>query len=170
MTTNRVIQLIIAIALLGLGRQLFWLFLGGLGFIAGFTFMRQFDLLTDQTWVLAVAVGFGFLGAFLAIFLQKVAIGAAGFIAGGLLTIQLTLMFQPELQQIAWLLYLGGGIVGTILLYLLFDWTLVVLSSLIGASLVTEVVKLPIAHELGILIGLTIVGILFQAKLLNREK
>ena len=82
-------RLFLGIALLVMGRRLFWLFLGGVGFVAGFDFAER--ILHDQTQsvILIIALFAGALGAMVAIFLQNFAVVAGGFLAGGYLLIEL---------------------------------------------------------------------------------
>jgi hypothetical protein len=70
-------------ALLLFGRQLFWLFVGGTGFAAGMALAAD-AFQGPQEWVvLTIAILAGLIGALLATFLQRVAVGADRFLAGG---------------------------------------------------------------------------------------
>jgi hypothetical protein len=60
--------------------------------------------------------------------------------------------------------YIIGGIIGAVLLFVLFDWGLIVLSSLSGASLIVHSITFQ-SHALPLLFAvLVIVGILVQAR------
>ncbi len=69
-------------ALLVAGRKLFWLFVGAAGFVTGMQLATSF---TQSSEGLAIIIGLviGFIFAVLAIFLQRIAIAIAGFLAGG---------------------------------------------------------------------------------------
>jgi NADH-quinone oxidoreductase subunit L len=74
---------IVGILLLTLGRKLFWLFVGGSGFVVAF-FLTGELLPGQPTWVfLLVALVAGLLGAWLAVRLQWLAVGVGGFLGGG---------------------------------------------------------------------------------------
>jgi hypothetical protein len=63
-----------------------------------------------------------------------------------------------------------GGIIGAILLLVLFDWALIVVSSLIGAHLIQSAIVLPASGSTIVFIGLVILGILVQAASLRRSQ
>ena len=66
------------------------------------------------------------------------------------------------------IIFLVGGIVGAILLLVLFDWALIVVSSLIGAHLIQSAVVLPATGSTIVFFGLAVVGIVVQAAALRR--
>ena len=70
--------------------------------------------------------------------------------------------------QVPWLLYVIGGVIGAVSLLLIFDWALIFLSSLLGSALIVQVTELGPQAERLLFIGLAVVGILFQARLLSR--
>jgi hypothetical protein len=85
MTPTALFSLILGISLLLFGRRLFWLFVGVAGFIAGLTLAPQMISSQSELVILFIAIIFGIIGAFLAIFLEGLAILIAGFLAGGYL-------------------------------------------------------------------------------------
>jgi hypothetical protein len=93
----------------------------------------------------------------------------AGFVAGGYITFTIMNLFGLEAPQLIWLFYLTGGIVGTVLLFIIFDWALMALSSVIGASLIVQVTELSPHLEVVIFFLLVNSGVLCQARLLKRE-
>ena len=164
-----VISLILGVALLVAGRKLFWLFVGAAGFV---TVMQ----LATQFWqgpeLLAIVIGLvvGVIFALLAIFLQSVAIGIAGFLAGGYILTVLAGMIGLNQGAISWIVYIIGGIIGVLLVIYLFDWAIITLSSLAGASLITQAFLLPSGIGGVIFIVLVIVGVVIQASTMQREK
>jgi hypothetical protein len=163
LTSTALVNIIIGALLLILGRRLFWLFVGLVGFLSGFNLAPQ--LLPNQPdWViLLAAIVVGLLGALLAIVLQRVAAGIAGFLAGGYLLNNLLVTMGVDLATLWWITYIIGGVIGFILVIALFDWALIILSSLIGAQLIVQ--SLVLASDLAILvfIVLLLVGIAVQA-------
>ena len=152
------------LVLLFLGRRLFWLFVGLLGFLAGITFGAQ--VFSNQPyWLLwIIAIGCGLVGIFLAFFLQRLAIGIAGFLAGGFCV-------ATVVQAMGWSLdpifsYLIGGVLGAILLSMVFDWALIFFSSVTGALLVTKSIPIQPSILWLVFLALVIVGIFFQARFL----
>src|SRR3989440_11207642 len=84
-----ILSVLIGAIILFFGRKLFWLCVAAVGFAAGVEFAPH--LMHEPTPVLqlSIAIVFGFVGALLALFLQKIAIAVAGFLAGGKLGVAL---------------------------------------------------------------------------------
>lgn len=154
--------------LLLFGRKLFWLFVAVMGFLLGLQFGAQVMVGASQWVVLAVAIGIGLLGAVLAIVLQKVAVVLAGAAAGGLWALHLAEQagLASPLPLVA---FVVAAILAAILAALLFEWALIILSSLTGASLVVQAVTLTAGAETVLWIVLLVVGIVVQAQLRTRS-
>ena len=164
-----VINLILGGALLVAGRKLFWLFVGAAGFVTGIQLATRFWQGSD---VLAIIAGLvvGVIFALLAIFLQTVAIGAAGFFAGGYILTVLAGMLGVGGDTFSWIVYIIGGILGVILVIFLFDWALITLSSLAGASLIIQAFFTRGATGGLFFFILFIAGVLIQGSILRRER
>jgi len=162
-----ILAIAVGLALLFFGRQLFWLFVAGAGFAAGLALAT--DLFQGQPdWlVLAVAVIAGVLGAVLSIFLQRLAVGLAGFFTGAYTV--LTVVARLGYQDWVWIAALCGGILGALLVIVLFDWALIILSALTGALLVVDKLRLEPSLELLAFAVLLVAGIVSQAAQLRRQ-
>ena len=151
------------VALLVLGWKLFWLFIGLVGFAAGLQ-AAQFYFGPQPFWVIwAAGLVCGIIGAILALFFQKLAIGIGGFVAGSTIALHLTLMmgYHPGA-----LVALIGGVVGVVALYLLFDWALIILSSVAGAIFIIEALGRHAPYAPVLSVVLIAAGVIFQARLL----
>lgn len=158
---------IIGILLLTLGRKLFWLFVGCLGFISGLQFAEQY-FGTQPLWLgWAIALIAGLIGALLAVFFQNVAIIVGGFLAGSTIAAYVSMSFGFTATP---LINLCGGILGTIVLYALFDYALIGLSSLVGATLIVDEIAWSPQFEMILYAALIITGILFQTVLWRMKK
>jgi len=62
-----------------------------------------------------------------------------------------------------------GGIAGAILVAVVFDWALILLSSLVGASAIMEGLKLANPYAWIGLLVLCVIGVLVQAGIKRRE-
>lgn len=165
-----ILSILVGLALLVLGRRLFWLFVGGAGFVAGLTLAGLF-VRGQPDWVLLViALAAGLLGVLIALFLQRLAVWIAGFIAGGYILIELLNWLGQETGLPTWVLFIIGGIVGGLLLAALFDWALILLSSLTGATIVVQATQFGPQISAALFIVLLIVGIAIQARLMQRER
>ena len=164
-----ILHLVLAIGLLFAGRRLFWLFVGGVGFVMGSELTEK--VLTNPTVETQLAVGLilGLLGALAAVFLQKVAISAAGFLAGGgiTLTILETMGWHSSVPEL--IPFALGGLVGMLLLWALFDGALVVLSAALGASLIVSQFDLDPRLGAALMVGLACLGAATQLRLIPRK-
>jgi hypothetical protein len=161
---------IIGAALLAFGRKLFWLFVAGIGFIIGLNLGTSYLEGSPQWLILLLALAAGLIGALLAAFAQSIAIGIAGFVAGAYILGYLLGLIGFNPSQLSWLLYLIGGIVGAVLAYAIFDWALIILSSLAGSAMIAEAFSLHGPTAFLAYAGLLIVGILIQAGMLRGER
>ena len=164
------LRIFAGIALLVAGRRLFWLFVGIIGFMAGVRIASHFFPGQPEWMILAMALAAGVLGALLALFLQWLAIGLAGFSVGAYIVLSLVHLSGWRTNGIDWVFLLIGGVLGTLFIIILFDWALIILSSLAGAGLITE--SLHIERGIGTLlfIGLFIVGVLLQSRLMRMRR
>jgi hypothetical protein len=162
------VSVLLGAALLFAGRRLIWLFVGALGFIFGMQLASLLPQLSETT-VLIVGLVFGVLFAVLAVFLQRLAIGIAGFLAGGF--ILTTFFAQLGVESLSnWVVYIIGGLVGILLVTLLFDWTLIIFSSMAGAALLLQSFSTQTPAGVLIFFLLSLVGIIIQGGLMLRGR
>ena len=160
---------IIGAALLLFGRKVFWLFVAGVGFVAGMSLAAS--TFNGPDWLnITVGLVVGFVAALLAVFVQGFAISLAGFLAGGYIAQQILPMLNLEGGWLPWLAFIVGGIIGVILINAVLDWALIILSVLAGSSLIIDAIDLPQALAVIGFIALVIVGFSVQARELKREK
>ncbi len=164
-----IIGALIGAVILFFGRKLFWLCVAAVGFAAGAEIAPHLVHEPSSLLALAVALVLGLIGALLALFLQKVAIAVLGFLAGGKLAGSIAAAFFVHYAQYSTVIFVIGGVVGAILLLALFDWALIVVSSLIGAHLIQSAIVLPASGSTIVFIGLAVLGILVQAASLRRS-
>ena len=156
-----------------LGRKIFWLMLGILGFLVGFfVTMVALDMPTWQRFVIGLIVGVLF--SILARVLPKPMAAIFGFFALGMAAALVVLMLGIKMDNpILWINFLVGGIIGAVLVFALFDWGLIICSSLVGASsVITGLASLLKFQTSGLtaiilFVILAIIGIAYQAKFLR---
>lgn len=164
-----IINVLLGGALLLAGRKLFWLFVGAIGFVTGLQFAANFWQGPDS---LAIIFGLvvGVIFALLAVFLQTIAIGIAGFFAGGYILTALAGMLGMDTSAIFWIIYVIGGIIGLAVVIYLFDWAVITLSSLAGASLLLQAF-FPQSGATGVIILiLFLIGVIVQGSVLRSEQ
>src|SRR5438045_2325393 len=125
-----IVGALLGVIILFFGRKLFWLCVAAVGFAAGVELAPHIAQQPSPLLALTFALVFGFIGALLALFLQKIAIAIVGFLAGGKIGVALAAAFLSNAVQFYWLSFIVGGIIGAILLLVLFDWALIFLSSI----------------------------------------
>lgn len=163
------VNLLLGGFLLVAGRKLFWLFIGVLGFITGIQLASRIWPESGQAVIIAGLVT-GIIFALLAIFLQRLAVGLAGFAAGGFVATFFTGALGIESGIAYWGSYIIGGLIGVALVMLLFDWALITLSSLAGAALITQSVFPESGAARWILLLLAIIGVVIQGYSLIRPR
>jgi len=159
---------LIGIVVLLFGRKLFWLCVAAVGFLAGVELAPHLVNEPSTLLQLTVAIVLGLIGALLALLLQKIAIAVFGFLAGGKLAGAIAAAFFVHYAQYSTIIFVVGGLIGAILLLTLFDWALIVVSSLIGAHLIQNAIVLPPSGSTVVFLGLAVIGILIQAASLRR--
>jgi hypothetical protein len=68
-----------------------------------------------------------------------------------------------------WLALVGGGIAGAILVLFVFDWALIVLSSLTGAMMIIQAAGLTLPMNILLFLVLLSIGIAMQALIQDRR-
>lgn len=165
----KLLQVAIGTSLLAFGRRLFWVFVAGIGFVVGLQLALRF-LPGIEDWVsLGLAVLAGLVGAVLVSFLQRLALGAAGFFAGWQIAMYLIDFLRIDLGNMDWIGGVIGGLIGIVLIAVLFDWALIFLSSIVGAIAIVDVLDLESTLHLLLLVVLALAGVIFQFGWLRRK-
>jgi hypothetical protein len=155
-------KLLVGLAALVAGRQLYWLFVGVAGFILGAE-MAARGFAQSPDWLrLVLALVIGLLGTFLAVLFQYVAAAIAGFLVAGYVALRVLDAAGVSGPGLVWIVFAAAGLAGFLLVLALFDWALIVLSSLAGAALVVEAVRLGPPAATGLFLALAVAGIVVQ--------
>jgi hypothetical protein len=170
MNIPSLMHLVIGLTLLSLGYRLFWLFVGCVGFAAGYSYAQALLSFESDLIILLFALIIGIVGALLALFLQRLSIGLAGFFGGGYIALNILQLLGIKSGQLILPIAILGGILGAVLLFLLFDWALIFLSSFVGALLVVQAATLKPPIEIGVFLALFFAGAVIQAKLKRGDK
>lgn len=144
--------------------------MGAAGFLAGFSIAPRLLADASPLLILIVAIVAGLIGALLATFLQRASIFLAGLIAGGMFVIAILRALGIDGRTVMTIGFVIGALPGAILSLLLFDWALIVLSAIVGATLVTQSLNLrPLAL---LIIGATllVIGLSVQIADFQRQQ
>jgi len=165
-----IISALVGVVLLFFGRRLFWLFVAALGFAIGLQLAPHLSQNPPLWLSLLLSLGLGLLGALLAIMLQKLAIGIAGFVVGGRVAVALAAALWVNHAHYSIITFVVGGMIGALLLVALFDWALIIFSAIEGARLIADTVHLPSTGTTLLLVTLAIFGVIVQSAMFRRRR
>ncbi len=163
------INAFIGFAILILGRQLFWVSIAGLGFVLGMNYAMQYFQGSPEI-ILLVSLAAGIVGAILGYALQRAAAGLVGFLAGWYLASTLIGILKVNIGEYTFILTILGGIIGFGLISLLFDWSLILLSTLAGSTIITQSLQFNSQIRTAVFIILFLLGFIIQVILYINEK
>jgi hypothetical protein len=163
-------KLLAGLCALLLGRRFFWLLIGIGGFVLGAEIATRLFREQPHSLVLLSAVAGGVIGAVLAQRMQQLMIGVAGFITGSYIGGELLLAAMPYPGRMIWFALFIGGLSGALLAVTIFDWTIIVLSSVVGAQLIVDALGPALPATPFVLLGLAAVGIAIQASIRPRRR
>lgn len=165
------VALILGIISLFFGRRLFWIFAALIGLSVGL--ILGAEVLQGQALLIRVivAIAFAAICAMLALYAEKIMIILAGFFGLGVLGYLIANLFKlPSLFH--WLLFIGLGILGAVLISRYMEWAIVIISSLVGAIMVGAglggFTHFNFLVDLLIFLGLLAAGIFFQSRDLKK--
>ena len=162
--------ILVGLALLTMGRQLFWVFVGAAGFIFGSTLASQFLIGQPAFVIVGVGLTGGLGGIGLALFAQHFAVGVAGFIMGSYVLTYLLSTFGVVGTDWIWLGAVGGGIIGAVLVVAFFDFALIALSSLAGAELIIQTLNFERLTSVLLFVLLVAIGAALQTSTLKKRR
>jgi hypothetical protein len=165
------VALILGIISLFFGRKLFWVFAALIGLSVGLIVGAQ--LLQEQAVFVRVlvAISIAAICAALAIYAEKIMIVLAGFLGLGAFGYLISNLFKlPTLFH--WILFIGMGILGAVLISKYMEWAIVIISSVIGAIMAGAglggLTHFNFLIDLLIFLGLLAAGIFFQSRNLRK--
>lgn len=161
------LRLSIGFISLVIGRQLYWLFSGGVAFITTFFLAPMFYDLGGGLDLFFTALAIGVIVAFLTFLTGRIMVAAVFFFAGAYLFVMVPRTLGWDIGGFSWLFFVVSGIVAAFLALVWFDFTLILLSSLTGASLIIETVQLNVFNTNVAYFSMVVFGIVTQAILLQ---
>lgn len=165
------INVLVGVALLVLGRRLFWLFVAGLGFVAALQLASHFlPGGSTSTPALVIALVVGIMGAFAARFIQRLAVRLAGFLCGVVFALAVIHGLNVDMGLWTWAVALAAGLIGMLLATWAFGWALVLLSSGLGAGLIAANFELSSGIAVGVFTAALVTGVVIQSGLLGRAR
>ena len=168
-------QIIVGAFQVLLGRKIFWLMVGLSGFLVGLYLTTQ--SLDWPTWLkLLFGVGVGLVFGLLAVSLQKPMASILAFLAFGIAAaVVLRSLGVDRGNPLFWIIVAGAGILGAILVFSVYEWALIIGTSLLGASSITSglnaLTNLQTESPYGMIVWLLIIaaGIAIQSRSMKRK-
>lgn len=155
----RILQIVFGLAILLLGRRLFWVFVGSMGFITATEFAVSSMAAQPEWLIVLIGLAAGIIGALLAVFFQAGAIALAGLLGGGYLGILFTRSLQVSNQTAHIIAYAIGAVVGLIVFLIFFDSALIAVSSFVGSYILVQQFDLKATYFWLILIVVAFIGV-----------
>ncbi|MEM9399685.1 MAG: DUF4203 domain-containing protein [Verrucomicrobiota bacterium] len=159
-------EVVLGICLLLIGRRAFWLLVGVCGFLLGSVAISTLWIESPEWLTLTVGIIAGVCGAILVIFLQKLTVALSGFMSAIWVVYTLKDHAPIEWQQPVYIIIamLVTGILGALLVSFIFEWALVILSSILGSILVVQALGTEYSEWIQGLsfVALTLSGIFIQ--------
>lgn len=162
-----IVRGIIGAIILFFGRELNFLFAGGMAVLVGF---RLTPLLPESlpTWAdYALIIGLGLVAALLVIVNERAGYFVSGFFAGGFALME---YFEPGVLTFPLVPFLAGAIAGALIIGIFTEWALIAISSVIGAIYATTLFQLSQTAETLVAGGLFVIGSLTQVILMRMQK
>lgn len=170
-TTGLLLNILVGTAILIAGNRMLWLFLGGMAFIYVYNFALGIPLPPQNA--LTMATFAGVFGVLLGLFVQKASLRFIGFLAGGAIIVGLMEFVagqaNADLGNSYFFLFVVGGALGFFLMRYMVDWVVIILSSFVGAIMITRALPIDESFKLIIMFGLVIVGMVAQITTLRRQ-
>ena len=168
MTVESIVRIGLGFVVLLAGRNIFWLFIALVGFLAGAEVAGIWLAGHSPALILLAAIAAGLLGALLSMLFERVAFALAGFYAAAYIAILLAA--RLGLGPVPWLIVVGVGFLGALVAALVMDWSIIVLSSIAGAAAIVSGVAAVPAVELLLFLVLATLGVLVQRAVLGRRE
>jgi hypothetical protein len=149
------------------GRPVYSVFVGGICFVVGTTLASQITIFPPALNIFLIPSLFAAIGIVLTQVFKRWAARVAGFIGGGILIINLPNAFGSGGYWTSPYLFVVAGIISAILLFIIFDFALIVLSSLVAVSLILSSMRVGNLDQGAMFLILAIFGIIVQYLILQ---
>ena len=163
--------IVVGLVLVLVGRQFFPLFVALIGFAFGYSIASE-TLSPEQTnEMLAVGGGGAILGAILVMAVRKIVSRFIGLVAGAYAGFMVVGAWGLTDGNLVWIVAGVSAAVGFLAGRFLFEWMLLVVSVVVGASLVVGAIEWNQEnHAEFAFVGLIIAGLMIQSLMMSKKK
>lgn len=162
-----IVRGVIGAIILFFGRELNFLFAGGMAALVGFRLAPKLPAALPGWADYAFIIGLAIIAAALVIVNERAGYFISGFFAGGYMLME---YFEPGVLTFPFLPFLVGSVIGALIIGILTEWALIAVSSLIGAVYATTLFNLSQTAETLVAGGLFVIGSLTQVILMRMQK
>ena len=149
------------------GRPIYAVFIGGIGFLLGNFLAREFNFAPAGWGGLAFPIIAAILGVLLTFALKRWIARLACFLAGGFLAFDLPVIFGAEERLESWIVFAVVGVICVVLSIVWFDYTLIILSTLIAVTMILQSVRFGLVDIGTMFFILVIFGLIAQYLILQ---
>lgn len=158
------LALAVGVCVLLFGRRLYWLAVGGLGFVIGLYFAHRYMTEASFWMEVGIALAAGIVGAFLTLLAQKAAITVAGTVLGAVLVYTACQPFAADLATGIWWLTFLGAVLGLCFSTFLFEAAVIVVTSIVGTMLILGSFDFPDLYRTWGFLALVCIGVMVQSR------
>jgi hypothetical protein len=162
-----VLRGVIGAIILFLGRELNFLFAGGMAALVALRLTPKLPATLPNWADYAFMAGISILAAWIVIANEPVGYYISGFFAGGYVLME---YFEPGVLTFPLLPFFVGSVIGAVVIGVFTEWALIVISSLIGAIYVTTLFRLSDMTQTLVTGGLFVIGALTQVIIMRMQK
>jgi hypothetical protein len=152
------------------GHQLPWLFVACVGFTAGYILGQQPLIGLSGIPLITFSSGFALIGALLVLYIRRIMLVLAGFLAGVYICQYLPPSLGWNSAWISWYVLVIGGLVAAAIIFIWQSLALIFVSSLAGATLVIQYIQIVRFPEVLLFVILLLFGITAQWLLMQYNR
>ena len=157
-----VILVVVGFILLVAGHQVSWFYVGGVALLIGSLLADQLNIVHKEIDMILFSFTSGVLGALLVAYLRKIMVTLAAFVAGGYICYFLPEALGWETSWINLVIVLLVGLASAVMTFIWGALPLILVSTLLGATLIIQNMSIASVGPVGMFIVLAIFGLVAQ--------
>lgn len=158
---NIILAIIGFLVLVG-GSQIYWLYVGGIFTVFASHISSEFRITSSTSNTIVSSLAAGTLGILSTHFLRKIMTVIASAIAGGYLSFYLPTALGWNTTWLSWVTILIASVICAVIVFIWYAVPVSILSSLFGATVIVQNLKIASLDTLSLFIILFIFGIITQ--------
>ncbi len=156
------ILIVVGFIILVSAHQSSWLFVGGISLIAGSVLAQLLEISRNEIELMIFAMTFGILGSLLVIYFKRIMVITAAFVAGGYICLYLPGALGWDTDWINVIYVFLTALASGILTLMWGALPIILISSLLGATVVIQFLQFTSIGSTGLFIVLVVFGLVSQ--------